>query len=231
MNNLTASFDQKMRLLLDPHYQAVTSPSSPLEQCSRKQLAEARNLLQQVRASGRKVELRRTGRVDKRWANKTKEAEPSPVLREVNVEKVLKRSDSLTKQENTDLNLRDKVGEKENSVGVTALRDQFEQRAVRESQGRLSIKPDIIKLKKKFSDRSGRGLKRRHTVGGTKDFSATVVELLVRGAEAWDRLAPLVSDQKLLSAEVLRAPVEERRLSLPVEQEEVGWRYSLPGLV
>jgi hypothetical protein len=220
-----------MRLLLDPNYQAAAA-GSPQEVCSKKQLDEARNILQQARASGRKVELRRAGRVDKRWTSKAKSDGDSTILQEVNTDKALKRSDSLTKQEKTELNQKAWVGEKENSKGVTALRDQFEQRALRETQGRAS-KPDITKMKKKLADRGGRGLKRRHTVGGTKDFSATVVELVVRGSEAWDRLAPLVSDQKLLSAEVLRCAEEpgERRLSLPTEEGGVGWRCSLPGLV
>merc|ERR1712203_306239 len=110
--------------------------------------------------------------------------------------------------------------------GVTALRDQFEQRALKESSqqqaGKASNKPEVSKVKKKLAERSSRGLKRRHTVGGTKDFSATVVDLLVRGVEAWNRLAPLVaSDQKLLSAsELLRGTGDdsetgERRFSLP----------------
>ena len=51
LNNLTASFDQKMRLLLDPNYQAVgSSPTtSILEPSSKRQLDEARNLVQQAR--------------------------------------------------------------------------------------------------------------------------------------------------------------------------------------
>jgi len=257
LNNLTASFDQKMRLLLDPNYQAVgSSPTtSILEPSSKRQLDEARNLVQQARQHQqgvRKVELRRTGRVDKRYNSKGRldqgDNSPTIVLKEVNnAERVVKRSDSLSKQEKTDLNMRAKSGSKENSkMGVTALRDQFEQRALRESSQQqpssrmASNKPEVAttKMKKKLADRSSRGLKRRHTVGGTKDFSSTVVELLVRGVEAWDRLAPLVaSDQKLLSAsELLRGTGEdsetgERRFSLPAEEQGVGWRYSLPGLV
>jgi len=54
LNNLTASFDQKMRLLLDPNYQAVGKPpnsgGSILEPISkRKELDEARNLVQQAK--------------------------------------------------------------------------------------------------------------------------------------------------------------------------------------
>merc|ERR1719431_944594 len=89
LTHLTASFDQKMRLLLDPHYQSsgsVTSSSSEgqvkvvvgdrLEDnmeavepygnksMNKKQLDEARNILQQVK-SAKRVELRRSGRVDK----------------------------------------------------------------------------------------------------------------------------------------------------------------------
>merc|ERR1719350_537805 len=250
LNNLTASFDQKMRLLLDPNYQAVgSSPTtSILEPSSKRQLDEARNLVQQARQHQqgvKKVELRRTGRVDKRYNSKGRldqgDNSPTIVLKEVNnAERVVKRSDSLSKQEKTDLNMRAKAGSKENSkMGVTALRDQFEQRALRESSQQQAIsrvasnKPEVAttKMKKRLADRSSRGLKRRHTVGGTKDFSSTVVELLVRGVEAWDRLAPLVaSDQKLLSAsELLRGTEDdsetgERRFSLPAEEQGIGWR-------
>merc|ERR1719192_2351936 len=82
LNNLTASFDQKMRLLLDPNYQAVgkspNSGGSILEPISkRKELDEARNLVQQAKQQQqqqqqgtKKVELRRTGRVDKRYNSK-----------------------------------------------------------------------------------------------------------------------------------------------------------------
>merc|ERR1712192_22526 len=198
----------------------------------------------------RKVELRRTGRVDKRYNSKGRldqgDNSPAIVLKEVNnAERVV---NSLSKQEKTDMNTRAKNGSKENSqkTGVTALRDQFEQRALRESSSQQQQpsknKPETMatssssKMKKKLADRSSRGLKRRHTVGGTKDFSSTVVELLVRGVEAWDRLAPLVaSDQKLLSAsELVRGAGEElsdtgeRRFSLPAEEQGIGWRYSLP---
>ena len=253
-----------MRLLLDPNYQAVgsspaTSSPSILEPSSKRQLDEARNIVQQARQHQqgvKKVELRRTGRVDKRYNSKGRldqgDNSPTIVLKEVNnAERVVKRSDSLSKQEKTDLNMRAKACSKENSkTGVTALRDQFEQRALKESSHQQqqqqsgssrmanNNKPEVAttKMKKKLADRSSRGLKRRHTVGGTKDFSSTVVELLVRGVEAWDRLAPLVnSDQKLLSAsELLRREESEsgeRRLSLPAEEQGIGWRYSLPGLV
>ena len=247
-----------MRLLLDPNYQAVGKPpnsgGSILEPISkRKELDEARNLVQQAKQQQhqqqqqgtKKVELRRTGRVDKRYNSKGRldqqgDNSPTIVLKEVNnAERGVKRSDSLSKQEKTDLNMKAKACSKENSkMGVTALRDQFEQRALKESSQQqagkaTSNKPEVSKVKKKLAERSSRGLKRRHTVGGTKDFSSTVVDLLVRGVEAWDRLAPLVaSDNKLLSAsELLVEDSAERRLSLPAEEHGVGWRYSLPGLV
>merc|ERR1719193_2184060 len=103
LNNLTASFDQKMRLLLDPNYQAVgSSPTtSILEPSSKRQLDEARNLVQQARhhqhqQGVRKVELRRTGRVDKRYNSKGRldqgDNSPTIVLKEVNnAERVVKR--------------------------------------------------------------------------------------------------------------------------------------------
>ena len=247
LTNLTASFDQKMRLLLDPHYQSsssVTSSSSegqvkllvgermedtmeesmvenitPLTRTiNKKQLDEARNILQQAK-SGRRVELRRSGRVDKslepeRRQERRLRSEPvsgGQVLRQVNTKRQLNRSDSLTKQEKTELNLRAKAGEKENSVA--SLREQFEGK--REGQQSKSHRIDVTKLRKKLSDCNNRRIKRRHTVGGTKDFSENVVSLIVRGVSAWDRLAPIMSDQES----------EARRLSLQLEEER---RFSLP---
>eukprot|EP00090_Calanus_glacialis_P009978 TRINITY_DN1835_c0_g1_i1.p1 TRINITY_DN1835_c0_g1~~TRINITY_DN1835_c0_g1_i1.p1 ORF type:complete len:1716 (-),score=684.24 TRINITY_DN1835_c0_g1_i1:112-5259(-) len=248
LTNLTASFDQKMRLLLDPHYQSsssVTSSSSegqvkvvlgdmaedtmeemmvetlsPVTRAiNKKQLDEARNILQQVK-SGKRVELRRSGRVDKSLEPEKRQerrlrSEPGTVgqqvLRQVNTKRQLNRSDSLTKQEKTEMNLRAKAGEKENTVA--SLREQFEGK--REGQQSRGHRIDVTKLRKKLSDCNNRRIKRRHTVGGTKDFSENVVSLIVRGVSAWDRLAPIISDQES----------EERRLSLQVEEER---RFSLP---
>jgi len=242
LTHLTASFDQKMRLLLDPHYQSsgsVTSSSSEgqmkavvgdrLEDnmeavapygnksLNKKQLDEARNILQQVK-SAKRVELRRSGRVDKSLEPEKRQGrrlrhEGQQVLRQVNVKRQLNRSDSLTKQEKTELNLRAKAGEKENTVA--ALRDQFEGKADKDGQSLRSHRIDVTKLRKKLSDCNNRRIKRRHTVGGTKDFSENVVSLIVRGVSAWDRLAPIISDHES----------EERRLSLQVEEER---RFSLP---
>merc|ERR1719228_2968940 len=142
LTHLTASFDQKMRLLLDPHYQSsssVTSSNSedqikvalgdkmedtmaddviPANSINKKHLDEARNILQQVK-SGKRVELRRSGRVDKSLEPEKRQGrrlrnEGQQVLRQVNTKRQIKRSDSLTKQEKTELNLRSKEGEKEN---------------------------------------------------------------------------------------------------------------------
>jgi len=244
LTNLTASFDQKMRLLLDPHYQSsssVTSSSSegqgkflgdqedrlsdaisPVTRTmNKKQLDEARNILQQAK-SGRRVELRRSGRVDKnleperRQERRLRNIEPvssGHVLRQVNTKRQLNRSDSLTKKEKTEMNMRAKAGEKENSVA--SLREQFEGKLGRESQQPKSQRIDVTRLRKKLSDCNNRRIKRRHTVGGTKDFSENVVSLIVRGVSAWDRLAPIISDQEN----------DERRLSLQLEEER---RFSLP---
>lgn len=244
LNNLTASFDKKMRLLLDPHYQSsgsvtssgsegpitvvvgkvdddITSITHPLAKTiNKKQLDEARNILQQVR-SGRKVELRRSGRVDKsqepeKRQEKRLKSDPASgqyVLRQMENRKSLNRSDSLSKQEKTELNIRAKAGEKENSVA--SLRDQFEKKILKDVIQPKGHRIDVNKLRKKLSDCNNRRIKRRHTVGGTKDFSENVVSLIVRGVSAWDRLAPIISDQES----------EERRLSLQLEEER---RFSLP---
>jgi len=139
--------------------------------------------------------------------------EGQQVLRQVNTKRQLNRSDSLTKQEKTELNLRAKAGEKENTVA--SLREQFEVKTGKEGHQIKSHRIDVTKLRKKLSDCNNRRIKRRHTVGGTKDFSENVVSLIVRGVSAWDRLAPIISDQES----------EERRLSLQVEEER---RFSLP---
>jgi len=242
LTHLTASFDQKMRLLLDPHYQSsgsVTSSSSEGQvkavvgasmddnteagalygnkSLNKKQLDEARNILQQVK-SAKRVELRRSGRVDKSLEPEKRQGrrlrhEGQQVLRQVNVKRQLNRSDSLTKKEKTEINLRAKAGEKENTVA--SLRDQFEGKIDKEGQSFKSHRIDVTKLRKKLSDCNNRRIKRRHTVGGTKDFSENVVSLIVRGVSAWDRLAPIISDHES----------EERRLSLQVEEER---RFSLP---
>merc|ERR1719187_2120934 len=176
LTHLTASFDQKMRLLLDPHYQSsgsVTSSSSEgqmkavvgdrLEDnmeavapygnksLNKKQLDEARNILQQVK-SAKRVELRRSGRVDKSLEPEKRQGrrlrhEGQQVLRQVNVKRQLKRSDSLTKQEKTELNLRAKAGEKENTVA--ALRDQFEGKTDKDGQALRSHRIDVTSLKGK----------------------------------------------------------------------------------
>ena len=135
LSNLTESFDMKMRLLLDPHYQSganiaqgenshesaskrlfaeninLEDVNNDVIACSRinkKKIDEAKNMLQQA-----KVGLKRGGRVDKNIERKSRGSE-SGVLRQVNSKRQLDRSNSLTKQEKTELNLR--AQEKENSV-------------------------------------------------------------------------------------------------------------------
>lgn len=179
---------------------------------NKKELDEARNIAQQVRqSSSKKVELRRGGRVDKHT---------EPVLRQVNCRKErVRRSDSLTKKEKTELNQIKKRdgGEKENKVAK--LRDHFERGSGVKAK---STKIDVNKLKKKLSERNNRRIKRRHTVGGTKDFGDGVVNGARRnnGHTAWDRLQPLVTDEELnversLGVWLKRNKPASRRLSLP----------------
>jgi hypothetical protein len=143
----------------------------------------------------------------------------------VNNRQSLKRSDSLTKKEKTELNQRTKQIEKENKV--LRLKAQFEQGAV--GNGRQLSRPlaavhqaasssnfDINKVKKKLSDSHNRRIKRRHTVGGTKDFTETILSKLnsdkrASSKSAWDRLGPVISNQDLLCD----SEEEVRRLSLP----------------
>merc|ERR1719499_366593 len=87
---------------------------------NKKKIDEAKNVLQQAKV-GKKVELKRGARVDKNIERKVRGPECG-VLRQVNTKRQLDRSNSLTKQEKTELNLREQ--EKENSV--SALKDQFE---------------------------------------------------------------------------------------------------------
>ena len=247
LSNLTESFDMKMRLLLDPHYQSganiaqgdnsisresastrllaeninlegVNNDVIAYSRIHKKKIDEAKNMLQQAKV-GKKVELKRGGRVDKNNERKSRGPEGG-VLRQVNTKRQLDRSNSLTKQEKTELNLR--AQEKENSVSF--LKDQFEkmsqdenkQPALNQQQSRS--KTDMTKLRKKLSECKNKRIQRRHTVGGTKDFSESVVCLLVRGVPAWDRLAPIpiITDD---------SNDEERRLSLQFEEERT---LSLP---
>ena len=241
LNTLTESFDMKMRLLLDPHYQSgsIVDPQCQMTAAAtrmfvdsinmeevnnaaaysginKKKIDEAKNVLQQVKAA-KKVELKRGGRVDKNLERKVRGPECG-VLKQVNTKRQLDRSNSLTKQEKTELNLR--AQEKENSV--SALKDQFEKLGQNENiqpQQQRPIKSDITKLRKKLSECKNKRIQRRHTVGGTKDFSENVVSLLVRGVSVWDRLAPIISDDNKVEND------DERRLSLQFEEER---RLSLP---
>ena len=245
LSTLTESFDMKMRLLLDPHYQSglasiagdtqahhsssarlfaenitlegVNNDVIAYSGMNKKKIDEAKNMLQQAKV-GKKVELRRGGRVDKNVERKVRGPE-SGVLRQVNTKRQLDRSNSLTKQEKTELNLR--AQEKENTVSF--LKDQFERMGQDENKQpafhqQTRSKTDMTKLRKKLSERKNRRIQRRHTVGGTKDFSESVVSLLVRGVSAWDRLAPIpvIYDD---------SNDEERRLSLQFEEERT---LSLP---
>ena len=236
LSTLTESFDMKMRLLLDPHYQSSGNISGAnqkaaqlfpdsfnlddvnLSGAEKKKIDEAKNVLHQVKA-GRKVDLKRGGRVDKNVERKVRGSEgssSSSVLRQVNTKRQLDRSNSLTKQEKTEMNLR--AQEKENSVSF--LKDQFEKLCQDENMlPSQRPKVDLTKLRKKISECKNRRIQRRHTVGGTKDFSDSVVDLLVRGVSAWDRLAPIPMSHHDDD------PEEDRRLSLQFDEERT---LSLP---
>ena len=111
---------------------------------------------------------------------------------------------------------------------MSFLKDQFEKMGQDENmQPHLhqKSKTDMTKLRKKLSECKNRRIQRRHTVGGTKDFSESVVSLLVRGVSVWDRLAPIISDAEVTETQQPGDNEEERRLSLQFEEER---RLSLP---
>lgn len=191
LTSITETFDEKLKLLLDPHYHADSSSvqSTPVKSKYRKTSEQIQqtndgettptsktttsdpkrrsislggSTLESAPGSAKKSELKRGRLVDK---NK------EPTLRSSSN---LKRNDSLTKREKqfANVNLRRKKEEKEN-------------RNVRKSENRTSTiillhgderlvgghRPDPLatgKLQKTLTNQ--RRIKRRHTVGGTKDF-------------------------------------------------------------
>lgn len=236
-----------MRLLLDPDYRGDDHDDSAavswvgldqekgiLDAGSKKEIDDVRNSLLRDKAN-KKVELKRSARVDRNSEpeiRKSVRQEPpalrqEPVLRQVNNRKSLKRSDSLTKKEKTELNLKTKEGEKENKV--MKLKEQFEQTASRSrnfSASQLNTSNasrfDVNKVRKKLSDSRNRRIKRRHTVGGTKDFTENILSTIhqEKSKSSWDRLAPVMSNQELATERKERRNPEqdgreERRLSLP----------------
>jgi len=234
---------------------AAASSTTPELSGPRKDADDVRNELVRARVAARKVELRRSGRVETKRggaagdqrhpelleASRRPVGRQEPVLRQVNNRQPLKRSDSLTKREKTELNQRTKlVGEKENKV--LRLKAQFEQGASG-AAGRTASRPlaavhsgsggggtsgnfDISKVRKKLSDSRNRRIKRRHTVGGTKDFTENILSKLngeegiatSRSKSSWDRLAaPVIWSEDLMERRRLAdwEEGEERRLSLP----------------
>jgi len=104
LGKLSASFDQKMRFLLDPNYQGEEEAGNLsniheqviLEAGTKKELDDVKNSL--LKAT-KKVDLKRSARVNRNSEPETrKSGRQEPVLRPVNCQKALKRSDSLTKK-------------------------------------------------------------------------------------------------------------------------------------
>jgi len=212
IRELTVSFNHNMRLLLGTDYRGDQHEEAYVEPGTKKELDDVKNAFLRDRAN-KKGEL----------------SDPEPrksVLRQVNSRKPVKRTDSLTKKEKTEINLKTKEGEKENKV--LKLRERFEPSLSRtkptqsNQRGSNGTAFDIIKERKKLSDNENRKIKRRHTVGGTKDFTENLLSKMIeeRSKSSWDRLAPLASSQGLNvqrkeNCKVDREDREERRLSLP----------------
>ena len=147
-----------MRFLLDPNFQGEEEAANLsniheqviLEAGTKKELDDVKNSL--LKAT-KKVDLKRSARVNRNSEPETrKSGRQEPVLRPVNCQKALKRSDSLTKKEKTELNLKTKEVEKENKV--LKLKEHFEQGGALHARtynaGNLS-KFDLSKVRKKLS--------------------------------------------------------------------------------
>eukprot|EP00088_Acartia_fossae_P039693 TRINITY_DN41313_c0_g1_i1.p1 TRINITY_DN41313_c0_g1~~TRINITY_DN41313_c0_g1_i1.p1 ORF type:complete len:123 (-),score=49.31 TRINITY_DN41313_c0_g1_i1:582-950(-) len=93
------------------------------------------------------------------------------------------------------------------------------------ANGGVAAKFDINKVRKKLSDSKNRRIKRRHTVGGTKDFTEYTISSLDtqdKSKSAWDRLVPVLSNQEL------RKEVEDLMLEVEEDEEKEARRRSLP---
>ena len=242
LGKLSASFDQKMRFLLDPDYRGVVDERGPdshqksaasclFENSTKKELDDVKNALLRDKAN-KKVELKRVNRVDRNSEPEMRKGlRHDPALRQVNSRRPLKRSDSLTKKEKTELNQKTKEVEKENKV--MKLKEHFEQGGINRPRANhlasaaipasAAAKFDVNKVRKKLSDSRNRRIKRRHTVGGTKDFTENLMSKMNadKSKSSWDRLAPIVSQPELTmpatktASDIWSLEKEERRLSLP----------------
>ena len=183
---------------------------------SKKELDDVRNSLlrtKKVKRAGRvdknnEPELRRTAKPGS--SNTMPTSRSQLVLRQINNRKPVKRSDSLTKKEKTQLNLKTKEVEKENKV--MKLKEQFEAKSLMHAQAAAittlitqpviggNNKLDVSKIRKKLSDSRNSRIKRRHTVGGTKDFPDKLMNRVNQERTSdlcWDRLVPALSVQEV----------------------------------
>merc|ERR1712106_1191212 len=159
-----------------------------------------------------------SGRVKKQISDQwLPQSQPHQVIKPV------KRSDSLTKQEKTKLNLLKSRG-RENSVA--SLRERFEQQAMSRDQVTVTQKFNKVesnKINRKLNGSNKKRIKRRHTVGGTKDLSSNPP---LKENQSWDRLAPLKNREELSHGHG-SINLEVRRSSFP-DEEPNTWRHSLP---
>ena len=177
LNTLTADFDEKLRLLLDPHYVSSPggSPSSTVSKSSSTGQRKASDsaVMDLERKSNeervRSVSLGPTQQklLSKETTNNSKNPNSSPNRKsdlkrgrfvDKNKEPAIrpvKRNDSLTKKEKQTVNIRKKKGggieEKENMIGTG------------DEAAKAKMMKTIANQKSK--------IRRRHTVGGTKDFA------------------------------------------------------------
>lgn len=158
---------------------ATTTDGEQSKRLLESNLDEAGNISDQPRG-GLKSEAELADRPNSKQSSVRRESKSAEVGKGV------KRSDSLTKDEKTESNTK-----------------------AREREMRQTGNNNGQKAPKKFVQRSGEsGLKRRHTVGGTRDFDKVRIRWLADNSDernvipaprwsAWDRLQPLISDEDL----------------------------------
>ena len=175
-----------MRILLDPEYHCEDQDNASLlegknvYEGTKRALDNVKNSLLREKVN-KKVELRRGAPVHRSHEPETRRSPCDRVLRPSNQAKPLKRSDSLSKKEKTEMNLSLQTKEVTKENTVLKLKEYFEEgphtpitTRSRNSNAIISNTLENNKFRKKLVDKRNNRIKRRHTVGGTKDFSVNI---------------------------------------------------------
>ena len=224
---LSSSFDQKMRILLDPEYHCEDQDNAGLlegknvfEGGTKRALDNVKNSLLRDKVN-KKVELRRGAPVHRSHEPDSRRSPCERVLRPSNKARPLKRSDSLSKKEKTEMNLSLQTMEVTKENTVMKLKEYFEEgphtpitTRSRNSNATISNTLENNKYRKKLVDKRNNRIKRRHTVGGTKDFSVNISSDMTDNDNSKsysERSVQIISCPHERSIE----GIDERRFSLP----------------